>query len=332
MRTTFTTSIAILLGLQSMAQPTIPAGSALPYSGYTHPWTYASSFIDLPTTGANSIWDLSGAVGSSTPTVVWGPITHNQSFFPEASLYRVGEGQQWWSVADDSVNYHGRQILMSIETYDDPKLVFRLPLAVGDSWSDLFDGGATGYASVSGEFAAEVTGYGTLILPDGTYEDVLRVDIVDSTLRVPFGSGPTILVMDSLARFYKAGIPWHVAEVMKRTTFTGTTSQVSNNYLTYMAPDLNVGQQEVRTKSGPIKLFPNPTTDHLLLDGVSPNENYSYALVDVSGRTIKTAAFIRAEEDGSRARVDLGGISPGHYTLLLNNAAGMVVAHSFIVE
>ncbi len=332
MRTTFTTSIVILLGLQSMAQPTIPAGSALPYSGYAHPWTYASSFIDLPTTGANSIWDLSGAVGSSTPTVVWGPVTYNQSSFPEASLYRVGEGQQWWSVANDSVSYYGRQQLLSIEAYDDPKLVFRLPLVVGDSWSDLFDGWAVGYPSVSGEFAAEVTGFGTLILPDETYEDVLRVDIVDSTLRVAFGSTPSILTVDSLARFYKEGIPWHLAEVVKRTTFTGTTSQVSNNYLTYMTPDLNVGQQEGLTAHGPIKLFPNPTTDHLILVGLTPNENYTYVVVDVSGRTVRPPAFLRAQQGVSRARIDLTDIAPGHYTILLNNAGGRVIAHSFVVE
>lgn len=332
MRTTLTTSIAILLGLQSMAQPSIPAGSALPYSGYTHSWITATSFIDLPSSGANSIWDLSGAVASFTRTVGWGPVTYNQSFFPEASLYRDGEGQQWWSAAADSVSYYGRQQLLSIEAYDDPKLVFRLPLVVGDSWTDLFAGGATGYSSVSGEFAAEVTGYGTLILPDETYEDVLRVDIVDSTLRVPFGSGPSVLIVDSLARFYKAGIPWYLAEVMKRTTITGTTSPVSNNYLTYMAPDLNVGQREGLTEDGRIKLFPNPTTDHLLLDGLSPKENYSYQVVDVSGRTVRTAAFVRVQEGGSRARVDLGSISPGHYILLFNNGAGAVVAHSFIVE
>ncbi|HRF79026.1 MAG TPA: hypothetical protein PL070_02960, partial [Flavobacteriales bacterium] len=144
MRTTLTTSIAILLGLQSMAQPSIPAGSALPYSVYTHSWIYATSFIDLPSSGANSIWDLSGAVASFTRTVGWGPVTYNQSSFPEASLYRDGEGQQWWSVAADSVIYYGRQQLLSIEAYDDPKLVFRLPLVVGDSWSDLFDGWAVG--------------------------------------------------------------------------------------------------------------------------------------------------------------------------------------------
>ncbi len=332
MRTAFTTSIVILLGLRSMAQPTIPAGSALPYSGYAHPWTYASSFIDLPTTGANSIWDLSGAVGSFTGNVVWGPVTYNLNEFPDASLYRSGAGQQWWSVANDSVNYHGRQALLSIEAYDDPKLELRLPLATSDSWTDQFAGWAVGYSSVSGRFTAEVTGYGTLILPDETYEDVLRVDIVDSTLRVPFGSGPTILVMDSLARFYKAGIPWHVAEIMKRTTFTGTTSQVSNNYLTYMAPDLNVGQQEGLTEDGPIKAFPNPTTDHLLLDGLTPNENYTYVVVDVSGRTVRTPAFFSALEGVSRARVDLTGIAPGHYTILLNNAGGRVIAHSFVVE
>ena len=332
MRTTFTTSIMILLGLRSMAQPTIPAGSALPYSGYSHPWTYTSSFIDLPTSGANSIWDLSGAVGSFTRTVEWGPVTYNQSSFPEASLYRDGEGQQWWSVAADSVSYYGRQQLLSIEAYDDPKLVLRLPLVLGDSWSDLFDGWAVGYASVSGEFTAEVTGYGTLVLPDETYDDVLRLDIVDSTLRVPFGSGPSVLTVDSLARFYKPGIPWYLAEVMKRTTFTGTTSQVSNNYLTYMAPDLNVGQQEVLTEDGPIKLFPNPTTDHLLLDGLSPNENYSYVVVDVSGRMVRTPAFFSALEGVSRARIDLTDIAPGHYTILLNNAEGRVIAHSFVVE
>jgi hypothetical protein len=315
-----------------MAQPTIPAGSTLPYSGYAHPWTYASSFIDLPTTGANSIWDLSGAVGSSSPPMAWGPVIYNQSFFPEASLYSAGDGQQWWSVANDSVSYHGRQQLLSIEAYDDPKLVLRLPLMVGDSWSDLFDGGVTGYASVSGEFAAEVTGFGTLILPDETYEDVLRLDIVDSTLRVAFGSTPSILTVDSLVRFYKEGIPWHLAEVMKRTTFTGTTSQVSNSYLTYMVPGLNVGQQEGLTEDGPIKLFPNPTTVHLLLDGLSPNENYSYVVVDVSGRTIRTPAFLKAQEDGSRARIDLTDIAPGHYTILLNNAWGRVIAHSFVVE
>lgn len=315
-----------------MAQPTIPAGSALPYSGYTHPWTYTSSFIDLPTTGANSIWDLSDAVGSFTRIVGWGPVTYNQSSFPEASLYRDGEGQQWWSVAVDSVSYYGRQQLLSIEAYDDPKLVLRLPLVFGDSWSDLFDGWAVGYSSVSGEFAAEVTGYGTLILPDETYEDVLRVDIVDSTLRVPFGSGASVLTVDSLARFYKAGIPWYLAEVMKRTTITGTTTPVSNNYLTYMAPDLNVGQREGLAEDDPLKLFPNPTSDHLLIDGLPPNEHYTYVVVDVSGRTVRTTAFLRTQQVASRARVDLTDIAPGHYTILLNSAVGRVIAHSFVVE
>ena len=86
------------------------------------------------------------------------------------------------SIDDDKFENYGSSFLTSQTIYSDPETELVFPMGYEDSFTDdyaysasLF--GVTTYGT--GTVSGEIDGYGTVILPNGTFDDAVRVKIVD---------------------------------------------------------------------------------------------------------------------------------------------------------
>lgn len=78
-----------------------------------------------------------------------------------------------------------------------------------------------------------------------------------------------------------------------------------------------VSYSGVQASSCEITVYPNPATDHIIV--VLPFSDAEVEVVDVSGRIVRTV-----RSNGSMARVELGALAAGHYTLRISRS-GIVI-------
>jgi hypothetical protein len=138
--------------------------------------------------GANQVWDFSSLKIKKSETTIERMVlpqsTKHGELFPKANLVEeYSDNRLVYMLKTDTENY----LLGFVDTtkslilkYNDPMLFAKRPLKYGDTITDSY---TTEYSMKNFDFKGQGTvtivadGYGKLVLPDNTYENVLRVKI-----------------------------------------------------------------------------------------------------------------------------------------------------------
>lgn len=196
MRKFIVLAISLFFGnyLYVAAQPSITA-SALPSVGeIIQISTVSQSNLSQGATGANASWDFSNLNSGSTvsASVVAASSTSQASLFSGSSIaVAYNPGLTFGSVAMISHEYlsgggdglinHGFVTSDLTINYSDPQTTLSFPFTYLDQNTDQFAAAYEVGGSMldrSGTVTTIADGYGTLILPYGTIENVLRVKII----------------------------------------------------------------------------------------------------------------------------------------------------------
>ena len=139
--------------------------------------------------GAAVTWDLSGIDGDSTPVrqeVLLASETSYAAQYPDADLAlhndALGPGvYQYAETTGSAWLAHGNVVAgFTTSQYSDPRQDLQFPLTYQTQWQDgfayteVYDQIGVTYTG-QGSLSASVDGYGTLVLPQATFDDVLRV-------------------------------------------------------------------------------------------------------------------------------------------------------------
>lgn len=179
-------AICLLFASNLFAQPVLtqtnhfPAAQNLRYTRYKCDTTG----IQPGNSGAAMLWDFSqlnlATVFIDAGTYVLPSATQYSSFFPGTNIAEVFSNNQTFYYADntDSIALLGYVTVsganISQLNYTNPFTIMRYPFAYGDAFTD----NATRiYSNINGTVSNQVNadGYGTLILPNGIFDNVLRV-------------------------------------------------------------------------------------------------------------------------------------------------------------
>jgi hypothetical protein len=148
-----------------------------------------SENVTVGEAGEKQTWDFSSLIikesNTTTERMVAPESTKFGELFPKANLVEeYSDGRLVYILKTDAENY----LLGFVDTtnnitikYNDPMLFAKRPLKYGDTITDSF---TTEYSVRGLDFKGQGTvtiiadGYGQLVLPNGTYENVLRVKII----------------------------------------------------------------------------------------------------------------------------------------------------------
>ena len=313
------------------------AGDTLRYA------TTAANAIDLALTGADVLWDYSAltptVLGADTAVAVTSTPFLYQFFFNNTILY-----PQWaanYGVKGQSFGFQG----VSLEdVYDYFKKdnsgfrnvgfganvnglpasvrripvdwVHRFPLEFGDQDTSFSAFNVSiptlGYFGQTQTRINTVDGWGTLVLPGGTYE-VLRVRSVlqrrDTLFVEQFGFGFGFNEPQTVE--YKWLAPGMGAPVLLVTTIAGVPTTARFHH----APGITTTADVLQADEVP-QLFPNPTNEAAFLrlpagwDGI-------VRVCDALGREVIDPLVVRG---GSVQRVALDGLPEGPYLLRFSGA------------
>jgi len=135
--------------------------------------------------GANETWDMSGLAENEEQffdfvdpaTTAWG------DEFPDATLCGLGwlDSYTYYNTTGGALTVEGHVIIARGDTvktiFDDTEQIVTLPYTHGTTFIDTFDGEFHVDPLIvpfSGTLDSEADGYGTLILPNATYNNVAR--------------------------------------------------------------------------------------------------------------------------------------------------------------
>ena len=173
---------------QAGAQPIIDQGNFAPSPGESFV-VNNGAWMDPGASGANVTWDFSGLVIDSTSTLTYvdpatTPMTDS---FPTATLALAEGGGYAYRSFDATGGYYlgyHQGGTSPVVDYSDPELTFQFPCTYGTQWDDsLFADylpGSSWY--LAGTINAEADGYGTLILPYGTFTNVIRLHLTRNSI------------------------------------------------------------------------------------------------------------------------------------------------------
>lgn len=275
--------------LLATAQPVLEYANLVPIGTTTaiHMVT-APGASDPGPDGANVTWDFSSAtLQLNAGTVSWvDPATTPQgSSYPTSNLAQVvaapiGTIYNYFDLQPAHLDQLANGVGGSdASVYADPKTIIQFPLHYQDSYTDNFtDNGAPA------SYIRSYTGYGTVILPTGTYTNVVKMT---ST-----GGAIDFLLSDPISQLV------HIED--------------DGSALVFGDPVSGVAEQ-----AGPVlRAFPNPATDALTVSGVRAAG--TWVLVDAEGRAQREGAA----RPGTLA-ISLEGLAPGCYALRLREGEGV---------
>jgi hypothetical protein len=291
--------------------------------------TTAQGNINASTGGPNITWNLSSL------NVIGGPATTawiDPSGVPSATAYpgcsivsQQGTLYSYYkTVSSPSTQLEFMGVTSSSlnMNFTNTAIYARYPFAFTNNITDNFSGNFTfslsGSASGSGTTVADATG--TLILPSGTYNDVLKIrSSQTTTLNAGFINGT---IKQTIYSFYHASQKYPLLSVNYQTiTVAGSptvTAIVNGN-----ANNFTVGLKELKADEASLQVYPNPATQALNIQMLSPLQPAGIKILDQIGREIYSGEF--------NAKIDISKWNSGMYYLEIKTAKG-TVTRKFIKE
>ncbi len=327
------TPILFLAATGLCAQPTIPQISlavgdvlvldaAFPIteagpSGNNVTWNFASPGF------SNDQWTYTAQLASSTSFA---------SDFPGATMALVAQltadfTGYFFLDFNGGFNDHGELIdddgfeVANVNT--DPLTFYTTPLTISSSGSDTYftESDFTGMTTtISGDHTWEVDGHGTLILPNATYTNVLRIHATQEEIfTIDIGGGPVEIASSRDEWWWvKAGYPFpllvfSIEDDGFETEIGATAATVSFNGATSIAE---------RTEL-PMRVYPNPVRDQVTIE-LEASGTVQYRVLDALGREVLHGSV--AAGGSLRHSIDIAALGTGVYHLEVRSQLGVATA------
>lgn len=318
------TLLLVITSINCFAQPTI-SSSVAGEVGDEFSFTIVNTTdFDPGPAGENVTWDFSGIATSGTAsnyTLITAEATGQAGTFPGANTASDygSDTYAFFKISPSEYSIYGVYTPVTVISYSDPEEIVVFPLTYGttnedDLYSEFFSGIET-IRSGSNELLGD--GYGTLILPSGTYTNVLRMklqeDYSDEGVDFPI----TIEYNFESYYWFKEGVKgplfqYNYQEVVSGIPTVNESYQINNN-MEEVAIQSNLTSSDV-------KLFPNPASEVLNLYASNGIQLHKAEIVDIAGRLVFAENL-----SGQNNVLNIQDLLAGVYIIKLTSSAGVLV-------
>jgi hypothetical protein len=315
MKTTLTLFAAFLFAI-SQAQPTITSNS-LPPLGKESTF-YISKGVKTfnpGASGASITWNfttLDTTDGIYRERAIKPDTTTFYVNFPTTSNYRTSFIDIFGSI-DYNYAILDTQKLETFgtvnEIYTNPKRLFNFPMAYNAQFSDVYHSGDSTFYGVN---TVKADGYGQLQLPNGSYQNVMRVKTFDVYREIT--SRDFNGVPDDSLNFERTAYKWYAPNV--KGPVLEYSQQISfyfvNNNRVYLDTFSHLYVTTTRVINGianfeaEFSIYPNPVKDVLTIH--SSEEIANIELYDLSGRVVKVSSI-----NSTHGTIDFSALTTGMY-------------------
>ncbi len=289
--------------------------------------------LDEGPSGDNQIWDFSAAVFPQIRSTAF-DLPENTlfaSFYPDADLVVIfnqapGTYYNYYNFELDGVYTAGLKVtgdLGVLQTYSNTRRDLSSPLQYEDSYTDIAEfhynpAGPYGPSDGVSDFSLEVDGYGTLITPDATYNNVLRIHTVEiTTLTFEDSGNVNVFVLETYG-WVIDGYPFPLMTISNQSV-NDVPGQTISKYLSgvpLLTSDYNTLKR--------VSLYPVPAIDFVNIDmGDNQIGTSTIRIYDIRGVVIKEFTQGMAQV----TRFDVSDLPSGFYSINIQTEEGIATKH-----
>ena len=310
------------------AQPVLTSGSYNPIAGdvyYGHVLDTAG--ISIGASGPSATWNFSTVTEIDHDTTTYSSCTSTpycDSFSTSNLASFDGTDYTYYNANSSALTLVGAFVSgtgtgTGILHFIDNKDLMRYPLTYNSRYTDtgsLSSGGLL--ITISDSNFADA--YGTLILPTGTYTNVLRVHSVTLTT-VSFGAIPVSSDRAESYTWYRPGYHNTLMVVDFDTTGSGILHKSGAEY--YKGPFYSTGIDNVNIDYATMQVYPNPATDAINVKfDLQDIDGSSVTVSDITGRVIATIDRDRMSKGLNDISLSTSKLSAGIYMVQLHTLNG----------
>ncbi|OFY86593.1 MAG: hypothetical protein A3F72_08955 [Bacteroidetes bacterium RIFCSPLOWO2_12_FULL_35_15] len=294
----FMTGSFVLAYSASMAQPSLTGSAINPTIGESFTYTTCTNYFNQGPSGASQTWNFSTSTGttSGVSSGVSVSSTPNGSSFPNANIafYNAGGSNYSYQKTTSTAyqNYGNVSSSGVVMSFSNPEDFLRFPFTYNntynDPWSCTFiNSGYTFYRTGTTSITAD--GYGTLITPAGTFNNALRIHMVQTYQDSAYIGMPYVIpYTNDEYMWYVNGT--HAAIAATFTFDAGGSTGQSSFYLG--AP---TGIDNLSAILTSLEVFPNPASDLINIKyNLTENKKVELCLFNTLGEKIQDSK----SEDG----------------------------------
>jgi hypothetical protein len=325
MKKTLPALLLALVSTSAFAQiPTLTASNN-PIIGDTYK-VYSTDTFNAGAGGASASWNFSTLTIHSTDTVYYSACSASPycSTFPGTTLWYHSAGTTnhlYFNATSAKQSVVGTRSTGNIP-YSNSEDLLRFPLTYTNTYIDTFAATYTSTSTFSRKGTVTVTadGYGTLILPTGTYTNALRVhrveDYSDTMVGFPFGFG-------YLTDMYTWYVPGARSELLSLVSFTiSGASTTKYAYYTSVQPSavsiLHNSVNEVET-------YPNPVKGELNIQfSVNESADIRISIVDMIGKELAVISNEIFDNGTHNLAYNTSSLPIGMYLLRIQTEEGVI--------
>ncbi len=277
-----------LTGLSIAAQPTVTR-AALDKINITTDVYHAnvSASLNPGPSGAGQTWDFSSYVGTPVITTKLYPCPGhaNCSKFPTANRISelVGGSTYDYLLNSDTEattigNYSTQGDVMM--TYTDPLINYKFPVNYLQEFTDTYQINIPGTVE-NGQENFKVDGYGTVITPNGTFQNALRIKRVRTATQTSGGVSQD---------YHNESYQWVTESngpvlVIAFNTFTTNGQTTTQPSLAYFSPSSTLSTIDMDNKKDEIVIYPNPTSKFITIKSKDDIKNIS--IISLDGKVVQ---------------------------------------------
>ncbi len=334
----------LLVSAVMLAQPTLDYPQNAPQIGQVSQIQFVTpGDITFTTSGPDVTWDYSDLTPYSGAeiTAIDPSLAPAGAQFPTANVaLSMGDTIFTFILANaDGVHYLGSQVTMgtypSVLVYSDSRTFLKFPFTYEDTYFDTYKGViTTGGPEVHVTAASEMysDAYGTLILPTGTYTNVLRTITVDAEIDSVFVGGIFMksfdVVRTQFSWFEEDGPgPLMSIEILSNA---GLGSLDTIAY--YMTSGSGIGDDQ-QSQISQLRVYPNPADQHVTIAfETSPNAGATISIVNQVGQVV-ISKTVNAKSIGSvNENIDISALPSGIYFANINCDCGKQLTEKFVIR
>jgi hypothetical protein len=330
------TLLMIACTAQVARTQTLDDGNTSPLIGWS--FTYEQgAFLEQGPGGADQVWDLS-TLGTTATLPVGYVSTASTGFaasFPDANVaLSNGNGNfEFLRTSPTGLERMGLRYNAQNSTiaYDDPELMLTYPCSFSTTWTDDLSSNfsSSGQPTVrTGSITGVADGFGTVVMPYGTIDNVLRVRLEEDINDL---NGLFDIDYDyTTYHYYKPGIRAPLVTFYVLNTVTNG-QQNSVSYSLWLPADVVAVNEQLRNTIG-MEVFPNPSSDRISILFGNAGGPLVVDILDATGRTVLREYHSSAGQGIGRLDLDVDGLTSGLYHVRLTAANGDQGSHRLIIN
>ncbi len=332
MKRTLLSACIAMTSFAAFAQPTLTSATNAPVAGDKFVAHYFDTAgVTWGASGASATWNFGSVTATSTDTATFMSCASTPfcDSFSGANLASFDGSDYTYVIANTAaITAIGAHSDTDYIHFIDPKVFMKFPFTYNNMFVDtsivpLFGPAQMRY--IDSNFA---DAYGTLILPTGTYNNVLRIHTkTTQTITVsgmPFSSAAT-----ETYGWYAPG--FHSPLVMLNVDTAGSGTPYVNEARYYTGNSSSTGIGNATKSNIALSLSPNPATDvlHISFD-LQQNTGAMLEITDMTGKVVYTSADLAT--GANNIAFVTSSLQSGMYILHLHAENGVSVAKFSVVK